>query len=78
MSKYTDDKREHERINNNCRKYRENHRDEYNAKTRARRRNKINNMTADELAAYRAKRTQEIRAYRARKKALQENNNNND
>lgn len=74
MSKYTDDKHEHERINNNCRKYRENHRDEYNAKTRERRRNKINNMTDDELAAYRAKRTQEAREYRARKKVQQNNN----
>lgn len=75
MSKYTEDKHEHERINANCRKYRENHRDEYNAKTRARRQRKIDNMTPEELEAYKLKRRQESKAYRARKKAQQQNNN---
>lgn len=69
MSKYTEDAREHARINANCRKYRQTHRAQYNAKTRARRHAKIENMTPEQLAEYRAKRRQEAREYRARKKA---------
>lgn len=68
MSKYTDDKHEHERINKNCKAYRAAHRAEYNAKIRAYRAAKIAAMDADELAAYRAMRAAQQARHRNRKK----------
>lgn len=69
MSKYTDNKHEHERINANCKKYRQTHREKYNEQNRARYNRKINNMTVEELEAYREKKKLISREYRARKKA---------
>ena len=73
MSKYTDNKHEHERINANCKKYRQTRREKYNEQNRARYNRKINNMTAEELEAYREKKKQISREYRARKKAEAQN-----
>ena len=71
MSKYTENAYEHERINKNCRIYRERHRVEYNRKIRAYRVKKLNNMSSDELQKYRANRAAQQKAYRARLKKAQ-------
>ena len=75
MSKYTENAHEHERINKNCRIYRERHRAEYNRKIRAYRVKKLNNMSSDELQQYRAKRATQQRIYRAKLKKIADSNN---
>lgn len=70
MSKYTENAHEHERINKNCRIYRERHRAEYNRKIRAYRAKKLMNMSLDEIKEYKAKRATQQRVYRARLKKL--------
>lgn len=74
MSKYTENAHEHERINKNCRTYRERHRAEYNRKIRAYRAKKLKSMTYEELQQYKKKKATQQRAYRARLKNPINNN----